>query len=125
MECILSGLNTVFPDFLLNEFDEDELELLLFGTNSINVTEWKRHTKYIGCDEDDTCVEWFWRIVDKMSPETHVKLLELVTGSSRLPLHGFKDLELAGTHPFTFCVSTVMHENSLPTMQTWYAPFCL
>ena len=39
-------------------------------------------------------VVWFWRIVESYSEEMRARLLQFVTGSSRVPLQGFKALQV-------------------------------
>ena len=38
-------------------------------------------------------IKWFWEVVDEMTTEERVRLLQFVTGSGRLPAHGFKALQ--------------------------------
>ena len=40
-------------------------------------------------------VEWFWQIVQSFSNEDRGKLLQFATGSSRVPVEGFKGLQSA------------------------------
>ena len=40
-------------------------------------------------------VVWFWSIVESYSEEMRARLLQFVTGSSRVPLQGFKALQVA------------------------------
>ena len=39
-------------------------------------------------------VVWFWRVVESYSEEMRARLLQFVTGSSRVPLQGFKALQV-------------------------------
>ena len=39
-------------------------------------------------------VVWFWNIVGSYSEEMRARLLQFVTGSSRVPLQGFKALQV-------------------------------
>jgi hypothetical protein len=38
-------------------------------------------------------VKWFWQIVEIYNAEMRARLLQFVTGSSRVPLQGFKALQ--------------------------------
>jgi len=38
-------------------------------------------------------VRWFWQIVEEYGEEMRARLLQFVTGSSRVPLQGFKALQ--------------------------------
>lgn len=45
------------------------------------------------CTPDTPVVKWFWEIVEQYSEEMRARLLQFVTGSSRVPLQGFKALQ--------------------------------
>lgn len=45
------------------------------------------------CTADTPIVLWFWQIVESYSEELRARLLQFVTGSSRVPLQGFKALQ--------------------------------
>ena len=45
------------------------------------------------CTADSPVVQWFWQIVESYSEELRARLLQFVTGSSRVPLQGFKALQ--------------------------------
>lgn len=54
-------------------------------------------------------MQWFWQAVESYSEEMRARLLQFVTGSSRVPLQGFKALQgstgAAGPRLFTIhCV---------------------
>ena len=38
-------------------------------------------------------MQWFWRAVRSFDKEERAKLLQFVTGTSKVPLNGFKELE--------------------------------
>jgi len=38
-------------------------------------------------------VKWFWKAVEFFDEERRARLLQFVTGSSRVPLQGFKALQ--------------------------------
>lgn len=43
------------------------------------------------CTPETPIVQWFWQIVvEEYSEEMRARLLQFVTGSSRVPLQGFK-----------------------------------
>ena len=45
------------------------------------------------CSIDMPIIRWFWQIVSQYSDERRAQLLQFVTGSSRVPLEGFKALQ--------------------------------
>ncbi|RHY99252.1 hypothetical protein DYB35_011083 [Aphanomyces astaci] len=85
------GLYDVLPQELLMPFDYKELELILCGFSEIDVGDWKRSTIVSKSLED--VVGWFWDVVEfDMTPSDRAKLLQFTTGSSRVPLQGFRGL---------------------------------
>ena len=63
------------------------------GLGKIDIDDWKQHTRLKHCNPDTTIVRWFWKAVDGFSDEMRARLLQFVTGSSRVPLQGFKALQ--------------------------------
>ncbi|RVE44377.1 hypothetical protein evm_010998 [Chilo suppressalis] len=93
MLAFLEGLGGLVPLPLLKIFDEHELELLLCGIQNIDVRDWRAHTLYKGdYHANHLVVQWFWRVVLSFSNEMRSRLLQFVTGTSRVPMNGFKEL---------------------------------
>ncbi|XP_059525984.1 E3 ubiquitin-protein ligase SMURF2 isoform X3 [Myotis daubentonii] len=96
------GFNEVIPQHLLKTFDEKELELIICGLGKIDVNDWKVNTRLKHCTPDSNVVKWFWKAVEFFDEEQRARLLQFVTGSSRVPLQGFKALQgAAGPRLFT------------------------
>ncbi|XP_032770165.1 E3 ubiquitin-protein ligase SMURF2 isoform X2 [Rattus norvegicus] len=96
------GFNEVIPQHLLKTFDEKELELIICGLGKIDVSDWKANTRLKHCTPDSNVVKWFWKAVELFDEERRARLLQFVTGSSRVPLQGFKALQgAAGPRLFT------------------------
>lgn len=87
------GFHELIPPQLLRPFDERELELVIGGLGSIDIGDWKLHTRLKHCTPDTPVVKWFWQIVESYGEEMRARLLQFVTGSSRVPLQGFKALQ--------------------------------
>ncbi|XP_061384013.1 E3 ubiquitin-protein ligase Nedd-4 isoform X1 [Danaus plexippus] len=93
MFAFLEGLGALVPLPLLKIFDEHELELLLCGIQHIDVRDWRANTLYKGdYHANHLVVQWFWRVVLSFSNEMRSRLLQFVTGTSRVPMNGFKEL---------------------------------
>ncbi|XP_072943034.1 E3 ubiquitin-protein ligase Nedd-4 isoform X2 [Epargyreus clarus] len=93
MVAFLEGLGALVPPPLLKIFDEHELELLLCGIQHIDVRDWRANTLYKGdYHANHLVVQWFWRVVLSFSNEMRSRLLQFVTGTSRVPMNGFKEL---------------------------------
>lgn len=69
------------------------LQLMISGLGKIDIEDWKAHTRLKHCSADTNIVKWFWRAVTEYDEERRARLLQFVTGSSRVPLQGFKALQ--------------------------------
>lgn len=87
------GFCELIPNQLLRPFDERELELVICGISNIDVNDWKQYTRLKHCTPETSQVVWFWQVVESYSSEMRARLLQFVTGSSRVPLQGFKALQ--------------------------------
>lgn len=93
MDQFLAGFNELVPLNLIKIFDEGELELLMCGIGSIDVKDWKGNTVYKGdYHPNHIVIQWYWRVVLSFSNEMRSRLLQFVTGTSRVPMNGFKEL---------------------------------
>jgi hypothetical protein len=115
----MSGFNELIPPDLVNVFDERELELLIGGIADIDVDDWKKHTDYRGYQEQDEVIQNFWKIVRTWDAEQKSRLLQFTTGTSRIPVNGFKDLQ-GSDGPRRFTIEKSGDPNALPKSHTWY-----
>ncbi|KAL8821633.1 MAG: hypothetical protein Q9223_000376 [Gallowayella weberi] len=89
----LGGFHDVVSPELIAIFNEQELELLISGLPDIDVDDWKNHTEYHNYSASSSQIQWFWRAVRSFDKEERAKLLQFVTGTSKVPLNGFSQLE--------------------------------
>jgi E3 ubiquitin-protein ligase NEDD4 len=132
----LSGFNELIPTDLVNVFDERELELLIGGIADIDVDDWKKHTDYRGYTENDEVVVHFWKVrhfrankivriankkqcIRSWDAEQKSRLLQFATGTSRIPVNGFKDLQ-GSDGPRRFTIEKAGEATQLPKSHTWY-----
>uniref|UniRef100_A0AAY4CPW7 E3 ubiquitin-protein ligase n=1 Tax=Denticeps clupeoides TaxID=299321 RepID=A0AAY4CPW7_9TELE len=114
------GFNEVIPQHLLKAFDEKELELIVCGLGKIDINDWKSNTRLKHCTPDSNIVKWFWRAVESFDEERRARLLQFVTGSSRVPLQGFKALQGAAG-PRLFTIHQIdASPNNLPKAHTCF-----
>lgn len=92
-EAFMSGFNEMIPHELISVFDASELELLIGGLAEIDIEDWKKHTDYRGYTATDQVITWFWRCMEQMQNEQKARFLQFATGTSRIPVNGFKDLQ--------------------------------
>lgn len=93
IESLSSGFYEVVPKDLVTIFNEQELELLISGTPDIDVDEWRAATDYVGYTSSDPNIVWWWRALKSFNREERAKVLSFATGTSRVPLNGFTDLQ--------------------------------
>ncbi|RMJ21612.1 E3 ubiquitin-protein ligase [Aspergillus sp. HF37] len=118
-DAFMSGFNELIPADLVNVFDERELELLVGGIADIDVDDWKKHTDYRGYQEQDEVVQNFWKIVRTWDAEQKSRLLQFTTGTSRIPVNGFKDLQ-GSDGPRRFTVEKSGDPAALPKSHTCF-----
>jgi len=93
LRSFLCGFYDVIPPQLLMVFDAQELELMLCGLPTIDVEDWRANTEYRGSiAPKHKVVRWFWEFVDELSAEMQARLLQFITGTSRVPVSGFRCL---------------------------------
>lgn len=92
MDNFLQGFHALIPKELISIFDEQELELLISGLPDIDVDDWKNNTSYVNYTSSCKQIGYFWRAVKSFDTEERAKLLQFVTGTSKVPLNGFKEL---------------------------------
>lgn len=113
------GFHELIPQDLINVFDERELELLIGGIAEIDVDDWKKHTDYRGYTESDEVIQFFWQTIRSWDGEQKSRLLQFATGTSRIPVNGFKDLQ-GSDGPRRFTIEKAGEINNLPKAHTWY-----
>ncbi|KAF7506729.1 hypothetical protein GJ744_011453 [Endocarpon pusillum] len=115
----IAGFNELIPADLVNVFDERELELLIGGIADIDVDDWKKHTDYRGYQEQDEVIQNFWKVIRTWDAEQKSRLLQFATGTSRIPVNGFKDLQ-GSDGPRRFTIEKAGEVNALPKSHTCF-----
>ncbi|EJT80284.1 E3 ubiquitin-protein ligase hulA [Gaeumannomyces tritici R3-111a-1] len=118
-EAFKVGFHELIPIDLINVFDERELELLIGGIAEIDVDDWKKHTDYRGYTESDEVIQFFWQTVRSWDGEQKSRLLQFTTGTSRIPVNGFKDLQ-GSDGPRRFTIEKAGEINNLPKAHTCF-----
>ena len=107
---IKKGLFTYIPEKLIKIFNSNELELILNGTPFIDVSDWIENTSYEGYEQTDNIIINFWEIVRQLPQEKLSRLLQFSTGSTRVPVGGFKCLLSNRGNLSPFSISKVQYE---------------
>ncbi|KAI0060809.1 HECT-domain-containing protein [Artomyces pyxidatus] len=118
-DAFMSGFSELIPQDLVNVFDERELELLIGGMSEIDVDDWTKFTDYRGYEVNDDVIQWFWKCVRSWPPERKSRLLQFATGTSRIPVNGFKDLQ-GSDGPRRFTIEKAGDPNQLPKSHTCF-----
>ena len=118
-KAFMDGFNELIPEDLVTVFDERELELLIGGIAEIDVEDWKKHTDYRGYQESDDVIQWFWKIIGEWDNEQRARLLQFTTGTSRIPVNGFKDLQ-GSDGPRRFTIEKAGEIQQLPKSHTCF-----
>ncbi|KAI7908284.1 uncharacterized protein BX663DRAFT_482482 [Cokeromyces recurvatus] len=93
INAFVQGFHDIIPAHLIQIFNEQELELLISGLPDIDIDDWKNNTEYQGYTSSSPPVQWFWRAVRSFDQEERAKLLQFATGTSKVPLEGFSQLQ--------------------------------
>ncbi|KAG8858513.1 hypothetical protein FRB96_005184 [Tulasnella sp. 330] len=118
-DAFMSGFNELIPQELINVFDERELELLIGGMSEIDVDDWMKFTDYRGYEMNDQVVQWFWKCIRGWPAERKSRLLQFATGTSRIPVNGFKDLQ-GSDGPRRFTIEKSGDPSQLPKSHTCF-----
>ncbi|KAI8808253.1 hypothetical protein BJ742DRAFT_869232 [Cladochytrium replicatum] len=118
-KAFLRGFHELVPLNLISIFDERELELLIGGIADIDVDDWKENTDYRGYTKNDDLIKWFWVAVKSWEGEKRARLLQFVTGTSRIPVSGFKDLH-GSDGPRRFTIEKAGDVKQLPKSHTCF-----
>nr|XP_048280276.1 E3 ubiquitin-protein ligase NEDD4 isoform X2 [Myodes glareolus] len=120
MAAFKEGFFELIPQDLIKIFDENELELLMCGLGDVDVSDWKEHTKYKnGYSVNHQVIQWFWKAVLMMDSEKRIRLLQFVTGTSRVPMNGFAEL-YGSNGPQSFTVEQWGTPDKLPRAHTCF-----
>ncbi|KIJ17833.1 hypothetical protein PAXINDRAFT_167790 [Paxillus involutus ATCC 200175] len=115
----LEGFKELIPSELIDVFDERELELLIGGMSEIDTDDWISYTDYRGYEKTDQVIEWFWQCIRSWPSERKARLLQFATGTSRVPVNGFKDLQ-GSDGPRRFTIDKSGDPSQLPRSHTCF-----
>jgi hypothetical protein len=119
MDAFLKGFSELIPVHLLKVFDDKELEYLMCGLAEIDVEDWKKNTELVGYSANDPVIVWFWRAVESWDNEMRARLLQFVTGTSKVPMNGFAELQ-GSNGPRKFCLKRYGKPQDLPRSHTCF-----
>ncbi|KAF9571966.1 hypothetical protein EC968_010503 [Mortierella alpina] len=116
----LKGFHEIIPAHLISIFNEQELELLISGLPDIDIDEWKNNAEYQNYTQASPQIQNFWRAVRSFDQTERAKLLQFVTGTSKVPLGGFSQLQgISGIQKFQIH-KDFSSTNRLPSAHTCF-----
>ncbi len=109
------------PRDLIRIFDNREIELLISGLPTIDVQDLKDNTQYVNYQANHNVIKWFWEVLESFENSMRAEFIQFVTGSSRVPVEGFKGLRGArGYQKFQIIKYPTENDNWLPQAHTCF-----
>jgi hypothetical protein len=113
---LLEGFHSVVSPESLLLLTAEELQSVMVGTPHLDFRELQLSTEYVGPENwnaENPTVQKFWAIIHDLTFEEKQKFLLFVTGSSKAPLGGLKNIHLR-------IQRMGPHTNMLPTAHTCF-----
>ena len=105
LDSLKEGFNKVIQQtWVSSVFTTDELEAAICGDPKISLDDWKANTEIKGYLVWSRTVRRFWKIMEGYSQVELARVLNYCTGTSRLPLGGFRSLESSRGEKAKFCL---------------------
>jgi len=121
LQAFLQGFWDLVPQPLISLFNDHELELLISGLPEIDLGDLRRNTEYHGYSASSPVVVWFWQVVEEFDKQDQALLLQFATGTSKVPLEGFKALQgIGGPQKFQIHKAYGASEGRLPSAHTCF-----
>lgn len=121
IDSFLSGFYELVPAELICIFSPTELELLICGLPDVSIDELQLNTEYHHYRPTDAIITWFWEALRSFNREERALFLQFVTGTSKVPLGGFAQLQgMRGNQKFSIHRSYGGETGLLPTAHTCY-----
>jgi hypothetical protein len=96
LNALKEGFYEIIPRKINTLFNEVDLKYLISGINEIDINDWENNTDYEGYNKNDITIVNFWKCVEEFDKEKQTQLLIFATGTSQVPVTGFKDLQGSG-----------------------------
>lgn len=83
------------------------------------VVDLQENTEYHQYTKDDKVIQWLWEILFTFDKQMKANFLQFVTGTSKVPLDGFKSLRGNGNSIQKFQIHKAFDPKKLPIAHTW------
>lgn len=121
IHAFLDGFWNVVPRISISLFNDHELELMISGLPDVDILDLRSNCEYHGgYSASSQVILWFWEIALAMDREQKALLLQFVTGTSKVPVGGFSELQaISGRQKFQIH-KAYGDEDRLPTAHTCF-----
>jgi E3 ubiquitin-protein ligase HUWE1 len=92
IDAFLQGFHDLIPRDLIKIFDHKELELLISGLPTVDILDLSENVIYKNYSKQSNVIRWLWEILEEFKNAERAEFLSFVTGSSKVPVEGFKGL---------------------------------
>lgn len=121
MDAFLQGFYDIVPKQLVQIFDNRELELLISGLPNIDIMDLKENTVYQNYTAESPVVKWLFEVLEEFENSERAEFIQFVTGSSKVPVEGFKGLRGSrGLQKFQIVKFFTNDTNRLPQAHTCF-----
>lgn len=119
LEAFLAGFHDLIPHKIIQIFNEKELEVMISGRPTIDIDDLRSNTELVNYVKNDQIIIWLFEVLESFDMELRTAFIQFVTGSSRVPVEGFKDLRgMNGVQKFN--IQREFQEERLPRAHTCF-----
>jgi E3 ubiquitin-protein ligase HUWE1 len=119
IDYFLQGFHDLVPAEKVSIFDAQELELFISGLPEIDLEDLRAYTEYVNYKATDVQITYFWRVLKQFTQQEKALFLQFVTGTSKVPLEGFKAL-YGADGPKRFNINKAYGTHLLPAAHTCF-----
>lgn len=84
INAFLDGFYDLVPPELISIFSPTELELLICGLPTVDLTDLAANTEYVQYRASDVNIQWFWSVLEELGQDELAQFLQFVTGTSKV-----------------------------------------
>ncbi|KAK2197202.1 bifunctional Ubiquitin-associated domain/E3 ubiquitin ligase [Babesia duncani] len=119
LDAFMEGFYELISPRLISIFDDKELELLISGIPIIDLQNLKENVEYVNYDAESDQIVWLWEFLEQLDQNHLAAFLQFVTGTSRVPIGGFKNL-MGMRGPQKISIHKTFGDDRLPTAHTCF-----
>ncbi|EDO06876.1 HECT-domain (ubiquitin-transferase) family protein [Babesia bovis T2Bo] len=119
LDAFMSGFQELIAPELISIFDDKELELLISGIPTIDLRDLRENVEYVGYTDHSDQIVWLWEFLEGLDQNNLAAFLQFVTGTSRVPLGGFKNL-MGMRGPQRVSIHRTFGDDRLPSAHTCF-----